>query len=541
MERDLSALTGRRFDLLVVGGGVHGLAAAYDAAQRGLQVALVEKGDLGSGSSFNHQKTAHGGLRYLQTGDVRRARESVSERRTLARIAPHLLHPLAFVLPTYRSLTRGRLALRAGFFLDRIVANDRNAGLPPPLQLPAGRTIDRDECLERFPGVRRRRLTGAGLWHDYQMSDAERLTMAFATAALEHGAILSNYVEAERPILQGGRLAGFHVRDQLTGRRAEIEAAVTLNAAGAGAVALLSACGLDPKLPLLQAMNVVTSRDAAREALGGRTAAGRHLFLTPWRGRALVGTWESGATCTPDAAIGLEQVDAFLAEINQAFPPLDLSRREVTLVHRGIVPAEIGAHGQVALKAHHEIRDHAREGVDGLVTLIGVKYTTARGVAEQAIDVICGMSHQRTAACRTATTALPGGEIADPEVLASEARRQLADTLPADVIAHLVAAYGARFRAVTDLVAGHPALAARVGDAHPVIGAELVHAVRAELACTLTDTVVRRTGLGAAGYPGDEAARAAAAIMAAELGWDAARVAREIADLKAFYRPLPID
>src|SRR5690242_21345967 len=127
MPRDLSALIGRRFDLLVIGGGVHGLAAAYDAAQRGLQVALVEKGDFGSGSSFNHQKTAHGGLRYLQSGDIRRARESIGERRTLARIAPHLLHPLTFVLPTYRSLTKGRLAFRGGFLLDRIIAGDRNA------------------------------------------------------------------------------------------------------------------------------------------------------------------------------------------------------------------------------------------------------------------------------------------------------------------------------------------------------------------------------------------------------------------------------
>src|SRR5438105_7832310 len=131
MIRDLEALTGRTFDVLVVGGGIYGLAIAYDAAQRGLGVALVERHDFGSGASFNHLRTIHGGLRYLQSLDVARARESVRERRALARIAPHAVRPLPFALPLYRSLTRGVTAMRAGFVLDRLVAFDRNRGLMP--------------------------------------------------------------------------------------------------------------------------------------------------------------------------------------------------------------------------------------------------------------------------------------------------------------------------------------------------------------------------------------------------------------------------
>src|SRR5438309_6521966 len=125
--RDLEALTDRTFDVLVVGGGIYGLAIAYDAAQRGLAVALVERQDFGSGATFNHLRTIHGGLRYLQTFDIRRARESVRERRTLARIAPRFVQPLPFALPLSRSITKGRLAMRAGFLLDRLVAHDRNA------------------------------------------------------------------------------------------------------------------------------------------------------------------------------------------------------------------------------------------------------------------------------------------------------------------------------------------------------------------------------------------------------------------------------
>ncbi|MDE3155215.1 MAG: glycerol-3-phosphate dehydrogenase/oxidase [Acidobacteriota bacterium] len=539
MTRDVSRLTAEPFDLLVVGGGIHGLTIAYDAAQRGLRVALVERGDLGSGSSFNHQKTAHGGLRYLQSADLARARESVLERRALARIAPHLVHPLAFVLPVYRSLTSGATALRAGFLLDRLVAWDRNAGVPAALRLPAGRVISPAQTLARFPGVRRLRLTGAGVWYDYQMADAERLTLAFARAAAGHGAVLANYVEAEAPLREGGRIAGMRVRDRRTGATLDVAARVTLNAAGAGAGLLMQGCGVDRDLPLLQAMNLVTSRDAASEALGAKSPSGRHLFLVPWRGRALIGTWESPATCEPDAVVGLEQVEAFRCEVNQTFPAFDLAADEITLVHRGVVPADVAPDGRLSLRGHHEVRDHQQDGADGLVTVIGVKYTTARKIAEEAVDLVMARLERPAVASRTARTPLPGGERPDVDLLIEEARRALGGQLPVDVVPHLVHAYGTRYQAIVQLMAERPGLAERLPGPHPVMGAELVYAVRHEMVCTLTDAVVRRTGMGAAGYPGHQAAAAAAAIVAGELEWDADRTAAELQELKEFYRPLP--
>ena len=183
MIRDLDRLSARTFDVLVVGGGIYGLAIAYDAADRGLSVALVERDDFGSGSSFNHLRTIHGGLRYLQTLDLRRARESAGERRTLARIAPHTLAPLPFALPLFSSLTRGKMAMRAGFVLDRLVAFDRNRGLPAAYRLPAGRVLRREEALRRFPILDPRRLTGAAVWYDYVATESDRLTFAFALGA----------------------------------------------------------------------------------------------------------------------------------------------------------------------------------------------------------------------------------------------------------------------------------------------------------------------------------------------------------------------
>src|SRR5512145_924585 len=206
--RDLDRLASTTYDVLVVGGGIHGLAAAYDAASRGLRTALIDAGDYGGAASFNHQKTAHGGLRALQTGRIDRARQSIFERRALARIAPWLLRPLPFITGTYRSVVRNRLALRAAFKIDEWLGRHRNDGVEPELHLPAPRLISRAATLRLFPGIREEGLTGAAQWYDYQMVESERLTFAFAAAADRAGADLANYVEALHPVRTGGRIGG---------------------------------------------------------------------------------------------------------------------------------------------------------------------------------------------------------------------------------------------------------------------------------------------------------------------------------------------
>src|SRR5215210_695925 len=210
MIRDLDRLTGRTFDVLVVGGGIYGLTIAYDAAQRGLSVALVERDDFGSGATFNHLRTIHGGLRYLQTLDVARARESILERRTLARIAPGAVRPVPFVLPLFRSFARGKLAMRAGFVLDGLLGRDRNEGVSPVHQLPAGQVISRDEALARYPPLRGVDLSGAAVWYDYVTTEADRLTLSWGLAAAAHGAVLANYVEARTLIVDANRTIGVH-------------------------------------------------------------------------------------------------------------------------------------------------------------------------------------------------------------------------------------------------------------------------------------------------------------------------------------------
>jgi glycerol-3-phosphate dehydrogenase len=547
MTRDLEQLTGRTFDVLVVGGGVYGLTIAYDAAQRGVSVALVERDDFGSGASFNHLRTIHGGLRYLQSFDLGRARESVSERRTIARIAPHAIKPLPFALPLYRSITRGKLALRAGLLLDRVVATGRNNGVPTALRLPAGRVYSRGAAIQRFPGLKRRGLTGAAVWYDYVTVEPDRLTFAWAQAAAGHGAVLANHIEASELLTEGGperrRVTGVRVKDAIAGRSLEIGARVTVNATGAALDRLLEPAGRAVGLPMIETMNLVTCRDAGEEALGGRSASGRNLFMVPWREKALFGTWEASRLCTKPAASPAEaNVAAFVAELNQAFPSLDLVLPDVSLVHYGIVPATVHGDGPgavVGLEGHERIVDHAEGGLEGLVSVAGTKYTTARAVAERVTDLLLRKLGAGPVACRTATTLLPGGSVRDVGLAIADARREHDEGLPTDTIPHLIAAYGSQFRDVLDLAASRPDWKARVAEGSPVIVAELVRAARSEMAVTLADAVIRRTPAGALGYPGDDALDRAAAIVGTEHRWSDDRKRAEMAAVKSFYAGRP--
>jgi glycerol-3-phosphate dehydrogenase len=534
--RDLTRLESGPYDLLVVGGGIQGLACAYDAASRGLRVALVEASDFGSGASFNHQKTVHGGLRSLGSGHLGRAREAIRERRALARIAPWLLRPLPFLIGTYRSVVKNRLALRAAFKLDEWIGRRRNDGVEPELHLPAPRLVSKAATLRLFAGVAQERLTGGAQWYDYQMVEGDRLTFAFAAAADRAGADLANHAAAVEALTEDGRIAGMLVRDRLTGREMPVQAHVTLNAAGSFAGEVMAMFGLRRPFPLLRAMNLVTSKPASDMALGAPAPDGRMLTLVPWRGRAIIGTSQSSTLVAPGATdVTAAEIDAFIADANHAFPALKLSRADVTLVHRGVVPAVAGAGKAPDLKPTPEILDHASEGVEGAVTVVGVKYTTARGLAERATGVVAKRLGKRVRPSRTAITMLPGAGIADHEALAIETARDLRFDLELPTIRHLIRLYAEGAAEVIRLMHEREDLRAPVASGVPTVGAEIVHVIRHEMAVRLPDIVVRRTGLGSAARPPREAIEACARIAAAELRWDQARVDEEIAAIDRVY------
>ena len=476
MKRELVALATREWDLVVVGAGIYGAAVAWDAAARGLAVALVEREDFGAGASWNSLKTIHGGMRHLQRLDVASLRESARERRTLLQVAPELVEPLRFLVPCHGLGSSSRAALAIGLFLNDRLTPDRNRGLPAERRIPDGRTLGAAEALALVPGLSPRGLHGAALWHDAQAASTERLLLGFVHAAADAGAAVANHVEALELLRgPGGRVVGVAVRDVLGGSTLEVRGRLVLNAAGPWADELTARSGLRrTPLPLLRARNLVLRRPLPVPLAVGARSADHFLFLVPWQGRSIVGTSYEPAAAAPSDPL------AFLDEAARAFPWAGIERADLALVHEGLVPGAGGAHG---LLTRSRIVDHEREdGVLGLVSLHGVKYTTARAVAERAVDLSLRRLGRPHVTCRTAETTLV------------RARRL---TGPLDDRARV--------------------------------------AVRAEMALSLADAVLRRLDLGTAGKPPADELAAVSRVMAQELGWDAERERAEQATVAAFF------
>jgi glycerol-3-phosphate dehydrogenase len=472
VKRAPEALGSREFDLLVVGGGIHGAAAAWDATARGLSVALVERDDFGAGTSWNSLKTIHGGMRHLQRLDLPSLRESARERSALLRIAPALVHPLPFFVPCYGHGARGRPALALALALQEALTPGRNGGLPPERAIPPSRTVSAAEALRLLPGLDPRGLTGAALWHDAQTLSSERLLLAFVHAAADGGATVANHVEAVELLRANGRVAGARLRDTLSGRSHEVRARALVNAAGPWADGLL-ADGRRPT-PLLRARNLVLRRPSGAPFAVGARSGGRFLFLVPWEGRALVGTSYEPATAAPSDPL------LFLEQARLVFPWAGLAPGDLALVHEGLVPGSGHADG---LATRGRVIDHGREGGPaGLVSIVGVKYTTARALAERAIDRVLAALGRRPVACRTATT-------------------PLAHARPLD----------------------------------GTLEERALRAAREEMAVTLADAVLRRLDVGSAGPPGPAETVAVSRVLARELGWSGARERAEQAALAAFY------
>jgi glycerol-3-phosphate dehydrogenase len=543
MERDLPRLAAAPYDALVIGGGIYGACVAWDAALRGLSVALVDKGDFGHATSANTLRVIHGGLRYLQHGDIRRLRQSIRERHTLMRIAPHLVRPLPFLIPTYGHLLRGRAAFSAALLVNDLLSPRPGRGRDEPgTPWPRSRTVSRAECLRLCPDLERRGLTGGAIVYDGQTSSSERLLLAVARSASTAGAHLANHVEVTELLRARGRVVGARASDRLTGDELEIQARVVVNCAGPwlDRVRALTGDRAHPGQPLSKAFNLLVDRPlTAPYAVGiyGKDSAGdpdtpvtggsRLYFITPWQGRALIGTAHLPYAADPDRLRVTEgETQAFLDDINRAYPAADLKPADVRRVYAGLLPmADRGGAGDVRLVRRYRIHDHEGEGAPGLISVMGVKLTEARLVAEMAVNLIGRKLGAALPASRTARTPVHGGNIERLDAFLSSEPRRWPSRAPGE-IASLIERYGAAYPELRGYLE-EPSPAA-ADPRERLARAEILHGIRAEMARTLADVVLRRTGLAAAGDPGDACLEGAAAIVAAELGWDARRTRREL-------------
>jgi glycerol-3-phosphate dehydrogenase len=553
MKRDLAQLTQREHDVVIVGGGIFGICVAWDAALRGLSVAILERGDFGQAATANCFKMVHGGIRYLQHADVPRVREASRERNALLRIAPHLVHPLPFVLPTYGHGLKGKEILRGALNIYDLITWDRNQGIVDGThRIPAGSVLSRRKCLELFPTLERPDLTGAVLFYEAQMYSPARLALAYLRSAIDSGASGANYVEATEFLRRGNRVTGVRARDTLSGRELEVRGKITVNAAGPWAGPLL-ATGLGLRLD----PQPTFSRDAiflVRGRLSGDFALGlpsiskdrdallsrgnRHLFLVPWRNYTLLGVWHQVHRGALDRVeLTAEELQGFIDEINGVYPAAELTLRDVAAYNSGLIlfGDERQQADEHSYAKRSQVIDHAKaHAIESLVTVIGVRYTTSRGVAEHVIDMLFKKLGKKPPRAATATTAIHGGRIERFDEFLRDAVSNRPLGLAPETVRALVHNFGSAYSAVLKYAETNSSLAETLGDSG-VIKAEVIHAVREEMAQRLSDVVFRRTDLGSAEFPGEPALATCAALMAKELGWDEYRVKMELEQTRAAF------
>ncbi len=540
MRRDLAALAAGTFDLLVIGGGIYGATAAWDATLRGLSVAIIDRGDFGGGTSFNSAKTVHGGVRALQSGDVAALRRFIRERRALSRVLPHLVQPLPFVIPTRRGIVRNRTLLRLYFAINDLLGRDRNAELDGALRLPPSRLLSREECLALNPLIDPHGVTGGIEWHDCQMYNCDRVHFSFIASAVEGGTVAANYVEATTALMRGSAVEGVHACDRLNGEFLDIRARVVLNAAGPWAPELSGRLVADAGghlcSRLSKAMNfVIASPLPGPHAVGGEYD-GRFLFVAPWREFAIIGTSYDRHDGNADGpALVRHEIDRFVTATNRTFPGLGLHSGDIRLIHRGLLPVTRGGNG-VKRETNSTIVDHRRDGIQGLISVLGVRYTTARNTAERTVDLTVDQLQRSAPPCRTAVTPLVGGDVPDLDAFLRDATDPSDGTIPVATRRRLARTYGTRHRAVLERLRQSEDERAALGATCSVTAGEVRYAVREEMAVRLSDALLRRTEAGSAGFPGEDALASAARVMAGELGWTRERIASEISAARRPYQ-----
>jgi glycerol-3-phosphate dehydrogenase len=514
----LERLARETFDLVVVGGGITGAGIARDAAMRGLEVALVERGDFASGTSSQSSKLVHGGLRYLQQAQLKLVFEGTNERALLMRLAPHLVRPIEFLVPAYH---RGYLAMiSTGLLLYDLLA----LGKPP-----AGhRRLGARELSQLEPALRRERLCGGLSYHDCATDDS-RLVLENVLGAVAAGAVCANYVRATG--LRGtDRARGIACEDTLTGDRFDVRARVVVGALGPFTDSVLAELGVPPPAPLLRptkGVHILVDRDRlpVRRAVTMLSRDRRVVFCIPSGPRTIVGTTDTDDVGDDPAAVTptLEDVLYLLATANFYFPDARLRADDVRSTYAGLRPLIAQGGAASNMSREHELVTTRT----GMILIVGGKLTTYRRMAREAVDRalerLSDMGFGESARpCRTAEVPLPGA-LEEGRSLAGEAAR-LAERygLPADVAKHLAEAYGRRAHAVLG-----EAPIERIDPELPYLWSEVDHAIAEEAARTVTDVLRRRVplflhaidqGLGVAaevarrlgaahGYPDDERAR----------------------------------
>jgi len=539
--RDFSAIDSTDYDVIVIGGGINGAATARDAALRGLKTLLIDKGDFASGTTSWSSRLVHGGLRYLEYFEFNLVRESLAEREILLKSAPHLVHPLQLTIPIYAQGSRSYWEIWAGMILYDILSFDKS--------LLNHRMLPKAKLKQLFREVNPDGVQGAGQYYDAQVEYAERLCLENVLSAQDAGATALNYVKVKELRREGDRITTLLCEDELS------DATFTINTHDKTLIVNTSGPWVD------EVCNEGT-RDDQRAPVGDKRKIGgtkgshiivdefpgapgaafyvealtdnRPFFILPFLGQYLIGTTDLRFDGDLDRVkADNEEIDYLIAETNKVFPAAQLTRASVKFTYSGVRPLPYTESKKPgAVSRNHLLYDHGKEGVVNMVSLIGGKLTTHRRVGEEMVDWIYERRQEKAPACQTRVQPLPGA-ILPTDGRIAQATTQYAKFLSAATVVHLFERYGARAFEVLRLVDESAELAQPIVNGLPDIKAQVVYAVRDEMAYTFGDICRRRTMLSLQANYGLDALGAIAQTLQNHCDWTESDCEQAIRDYKA--------
>lgn len=535
------------FDILIIGGGITGIAIAREAAERGHAVGLIEKHDFGWATSAATSKLIHGGLRYLENFEFNLVRESLRERRILMLAASHLVKPLPFVIPILPWTEPNPLFIHTGLKIYDLLSYDRNEYVPEESFIPASRHISNHELLNVAPELKGITKKGGFLYYDCQSLHPERLTLSFLKSAAEKGAKFYNHVSIDNFIIEQKNgikyLKGVEVRDEITGTTANFKAKVIVNATGPWIDILLSKILNRPIKKILRSKGIHLLTKPIlnhKVALLFRTKTHRHFFVLPWMGFSLIGPTDTPYTDDPDKLKPTkEDVDQLLNDVNDTIPGNILTRDMIIDVPIGIRPLIFSGKGNTYKASRKfEIFHHKEEGIIGLLSVAGGKWTTSRQLGEDVLKEIYFDYPELKENGKNVNTALlplfgsPG--YSNPySIYENFALKEFKiDEISIEQHKYLISMYGTEHLEILKIIKENPSLAEPISErmTDKDLMAQVLFAIQFEGARTLDDVVRRRIGLGTYGIPQKKELEKVAKFMGKYLNWNEITIKKEIED-----------
>jgi glycerol-3-phosphate dehydrogenase len=532
MQRFIENPGNKAYDMVIIGGGITGACVAYEAASRGLSVALVEKGDFGGATSAATSKMIHGGLRYLANGEFGVVRESLRERRVMENIAPNFVYPLPFLVPLYKGVKNVKMIMQIGMILYDLLSYDKGFTWDSAKKLPPHRMLSVEETLALEKVVNPDGLVAGIAFNDCENIIPERLTLAFIKSAVKYGADVSNYAKVEDFLREPGKITGVVVRDLLSNITVKLHGRITINCGGPWADLILDVASgkqAPQHVRRSEGIHIVTHRLVNKYVVGVLTPSGQRCNIMPWRGHSLIGTTDKEYKGDPDDyRVTRQSIEEFIREVNVGFGQPGLVKySDITYVYGGLRPlVEDQTKDVYRTSRRYEIYDNEKDGLAGLVSVEGGKYTTSRGLAENVLRLVMKKAGKGYKKSVTAKQYLAGCEIKDINAFVASAKaanRGFSES----TMDYLARIYGTELDGVLDIARSDAKYAAPINTDGEML-AQVVYAARSEMARTLVDILIRRTGMGTLGHPGAKVLEDIAEIAARELNWDRARTGHEL-------------